>query len=245
MLDTSSYLIKKRFSSKKNSVYLAASGEKDLVIKLYTLNGERKKLHEYKCLTRARKGGLRVPEPITVLENGIAMEYIAGENLCDALNREPKECYAIELANWYSAWHAAFSQGTGTLLRGDGILKNFIWNGELWGIDFEEAHCGEPLADIGKTCASILNTDPMFTVEKINLCHILIERYEELTHVKTAGIINNHIAAALIEAARWRPSEGELLKVAARQIARDGLHSLAHAKFNIDAHASKSGTIRG
>jgi len=231
MPDAYGYAIQKKFSSKKNSVCLAAYGDKNLVVKLYAMHGARKKVQEYECLTRARRLGLRVPEPISVIENGIILEYIAGENLCDALNREPREEYALALADWYSAWHTAFKQEEGTLLRGDGILKNFIWNNELWGIDFEESHYGNPLTDISSTCASILNTDPMFTPEKIDLCRILIERYEKQTQVKTSGLINSHIAAALVEAARWRPSGGEMLIDAAGRIAGDGLPGLARAGF--------------
>ncbi|MCG8400623.1 MAG: phosphotransferase [Firmicutes bacterium] len=228
MSGTQDYYLIKSFSSKKNNVYLAACGEEKLVVKFYTRDGARKSRREFDCLARARKMNLRVPEPIAILDNGlgIAMQYIEAQNLCDSLNINPREEYARALADWYGAWHRAFKEETGVLSRGDGILKNFIWDGELWGVDFEEAGPGEPAADIGKTCASILNTDPMFTATKIDLCRILIERYQAQTHFPITPAVDGHIAAALLEAARWRTRGGELLTSMATKIAENGLLSL-------------------
>jgi len=160
----------RRLKSKKNRVYLVESKEGHFVLKLYRAPHHRRSVVEHRVLQEACRKGLAVPQPVAFIEKkALLMEYIPGENLCDLLNRRCLVEYADKLADWYGSFHRCFScPGGEFLIKGDSILRNFIVraDGSLYGVDFEETAPGDPARDIGQICASILDTDPMFTPAK-------------------------------------------------------------------------------
>jgi len=178
--------IMRRFASKKNRGYLVESGAAHYVLKVYSPEFEHHLPVEADLLKKAHNLALGVPRPVEVRDHALLMEYIEGDNLCDALNARPRLEYAAALAHWFFCFHEAFSVSpTCTVVRGDSNLRNFIVAAtdaqaagtRLVGVDFEESGKAHPASDIGTIVASVLNTDPMFTPTKAELCLNMIQTY--------------------------------------------------------------------
>jgi len=154
-----------------------------------------------------------------------------------SLGRETPGMYMRALAQWYSGFHGRFSASRGTtLLRGDSILRNFIVSEKkpgpgarfgpgrdtystagpdtcfVVGVDFEQAREGDPAADIGEICCSILDTHPMFTAEKVGLCRELIEAYTQLSGYKDIRRIQEEIASSMKVVASRRPRQKHIIQ---------------------------------
>ncbi|MFX1475471.1 MAG: hypothetical protein ACFFCO_08350 [Promethearchaeota archaeon] len=125
----------------------------------------------------------RIPVPFVIGSTAhvLLMHFVPGENLCDLITAEPKSRYGILLGTWLASYHQAFQRNSHpekVLLKGDARIRNFICNGSvLVGVDFEECVVGHYLQDLASACASILDTDPLFTPKKLILCRTLLERY--------------------------------------------------------------------
>lgn len=222
------FTLLKRLQSKKNRTLLVENKEGPFVLKLYRAPHHRRSALEHRVLMAAHRSGIAVPRPIAYSRNrALLMEHIPGENLCDLLNRRPLPEYADALARWLSSFHRCFRRpGGATLLRGDTNLRNFILRpgGALYGVDFEEAAPGNPARDLGRLCASILDTDPMFTPAKAALCRRLIARYRRITGLKNpASELTAQIALALRETAQRRPQQRRRLLESAAQLELKGL----------------------
>lgn len=208
--------LRQRLQSKKNRVYLAENAGGRFVLKLYRAPHHLNSTLEHRVLQLAHRRGLAVARPLAFIEKrALLMEYIPGENLCDLLNRRYLPEYVDQLACWLAAFHRSFVRPGGkTLTRGDSNLRNFIIheNGALYGVDFEEAAPGNPAWDLGRLCASILDTEPMFTPEKAALCRRLIARYGRAAGRESLEKhLTSFIAAALRETARRRPQQRSFL----------------------------------
>jgi Ser/Thr protein kinase RdoA (MazF antagonist) len=217
-----------RLKSKKNRVYLVENDAGRFVLKLYRAPHHRRSAVEHRVLQEAFQKGVAVPQPLAFIEKkALLMEYIPGENLCDLLNRRCLAEYADKLAGWYAAFHCCFSQPGGrTLVRGDSNLRNFVLrqDGTLYGVDFEEAAWGNPAQDIGQICASILDTEPMFTPAKAALCRRLIARYGRITgQPDLESRLTGQIAVALRETTRRRPRQRSYLLKQAWLLEQEGL----------------------
>lgn len=226
-----SFRLLRRMESRKNRVYLAASEGRRYVLKLYRSPHHLHSALEHQVMQQARGYGIPVPPPLAFIEGkALLMAYIPGGNLCDLLNSRCLQTYADKLAQWYSTFHRCFSRpGGGTLVRGDSNLRNFILcrSGILYGVDFEEASPGNPLLDIGQICASILDTEPMFTPEKSALCLRLITRYSLITgQGNLEPCLSPIIARVLRETASRRPRQQGYLLEQAGLLEKCGLASL-------------------
>lgn len=218
--------ILRRLESKKNRVYLVETGGELFVLKIYRAPYRQRSAVEYRVLQDAFNKGVPVPRPADFKEKeALLLEYIPGENVCNLLNRCCRPDYAQQLAEWYACFHGSFKQPGGkTLIKGDSILKNFIArpDGKLYGVDFEQAEPGDPARDIGQVCASILDTNPMFTPQKARLCRRLISCYIKLTGYSHGRYVEQ-IAAALRESSRWRPQQRTYLLQQASAMEQQGL----------------------
>lgn len=224
-----------RFKSRKNRIYLVESEEGRYVLKLYRAPHHLCSGVEYRVLRKAHRKRTAVPQPLAFAGGrALLMEYIPGENLCDLLNRHCLPEYADQLAQWFGSFHQLFEEPGGTtLLRGDSNLRNFLIHraGGLYGIDLEEAERGDPARDIGQICASILNTDPMFTKQKFALCRRLISCYGRITERDDLELsVTGQIARALRETSRHRPGQRRYLLRQARLLERKGLDRAARGK---------------
>jgi tRNA A-37 threonylcarbamoyl transferase component Bud32 len=221
-----------KLKSRKNEVWLAEMEDTGLPIIFKIYNHERidKKRTEVSLLREAAKAGLRVPKltELPDVEGVMIMEMVKGENVMDVLNSRGainiKNKIIMSLAEWLADFYRIFSYKN--LIRGDCSLRNFLWDGEnVWGLDFEECEEGQPVQDIGDVCASILSSKPEYAEYKVELCRLLIDRYEELT--TNLEDIDENISLALEKKAKWRDESASLLS-AARAIREGGFSAVAN-----------------
>ncbi len=174
-------IIYRVFNSRKNTVAEARlNKDKRGVIKLF--NRRESMEREYSILSNTT--GVSTPKVYSRDDENIilVLEFIDGENLCDVVNNpsvsfnEKKKLVAL-LGEWLARFHEEFN-----MRRGDSILRNFIVNDRIWGVDFEESTVeGKIIEDVAEACISILMTKPMFTDEKKKLCIELLEAYSMYT----------------------------------------------------------------
>ncbi len=221
-------VIQKKFDSKKNTVAYVTIDDKPRVIKWFVPGFKRQMKIEYNIL---KKGSTKINIPviheIDEENNAIIMSYINGINLCDILNDEKTETTEKEklihlLAEWFKDFHNFFKTQEQFTIRGDSILRNFIYTDRIWGVDFEESRIGKPIEDIAGICSSILTTDPMFTFEKNRLCDLFIKSYLKLTQGKFDNI-NDELAYSILEKIQYRPNDEELLRKHCKIIKKKGL----------------------
>lgn len=209
----------KRFPSKKNRVFHIKTVCGDIVLKLFVAGNAS---NEFNVLKKANNLKLNVPEPYALFSNLIFMEYVEGLNMCDVLNDSLQAVDVAKLAEWLAVFHKAFRKDRSTLVKSDTILKNFLKTKKgIIGLDFEFAHLGNPLEDVGEMCAHILDTDPMFTQEKYNLCHVFSETYQNLSSFNLSGLAES-TANALEAAANFRDDQREILLKKASEIRARG-----------------------
>lgn len=221
-------ILQQELKSKKNTVAYVTLKGKPRVLKWFVPGFKKRMEVEYNIL---KKGSSKLNIP-TVFEmddknNVIVTNYIIGENLCDIINNESttqneKQRLMLLLAEWFNNFHNFFKKEKDFIIRGDPSLRNFILTDRIWGVDFEESRIGKPVEDLAGMCASILSTNPMFTKEKINLCKLLLERYNELAPGRIINT-NDEISYALLENIQWRPEDEEALRKYSKKIKEHGL----------------------
>ena len=128
------------------------------------------------------------------LNNVLIMNYIPGKNLCDIINDEnekfnSKKKIIIGLATWFKKFHDFYKTDVNNYIRGDSILRNFIFTDQVWGLDFEEFRIGKIEEDIAFLCTSILTTNPEYTNEKYQLCRLFIETYSKNLLINYKGFM--------------------------------------------------------
>lgn len=198
----------KRLPSRKNEVHLIRTSGRDVVLKKFDND---RWVSERDILLLCRSQGILVPEPVLSGEGFILMDFLRGPDLRDLINETLDPVYPRALAEWLAHFHLLLEDEKGTLVRSDAKLQNFILTEEgIAGLDFELAHRGDPLEDMGEVCAHILNTDPMFIEEKYDLCNEFLQRYAEVSGRSIQGIAG-WIVRSLEEAAHFRPHQRERL----------------------------------
>jgi len=216
----------KQFASRKNHVYRVCGPEGFLVAKVFTPKKAGICAQEFVFLNQARQGGVLVPQPLNILEERILLlEELEGESLGDFLNRTLSLKIAAAAGYWLAALHRLSGPPGQSLLKGDCTLRNFLVleQQSVAGLDFEEAHFGRPVEDLGEICASVLATDPMFTPAKGNLCRRLVEAYAEKAERASLAGLEQEVAASLKRFAAYRPHQANLLQRKAREILLGGL----------------------
>jgi len=204
-LPGSTLLEARRMASRKNAVHLLRTSEGNVVLKVY--DNDRWEM-EHSILMLCMSKGVLVPEPFLAGEGYVLMEHLEGPDLRDLINETLDPTPVRALAEWMASFHGATD---GSIVRSDAKLQNFILteNG-VAGLDFELAHPGDQVEDLGEVCAHLLNTDPMFVREKYELCHEFLERYVQVSMRSTEGI-SEWTARAMEEAAHFRPGQREML----------------------------------
>jgi tRNA A-37 threonylcarbamoyl transferase component Bud32 len=179
--------MKKEFKSKTNTVALI-SIDNTLQIVKYFNKSNQKGLEQEIHLLRIIPFSFQIPQMYMINRenNLVIMEYIKGQNLCDALHdmsisQEKKEQYIHSLATWFAKFHQITKKNDDVLIKGDAHIRNFIVSDDkIFGVDFEESQIGNPTEDIVECCVSILFTDPFCTDEKFIWCNDFIKTYNEL-----------------------------------------------------------------
>jgi tRNA A-37 threonylcarbamoyl transferase component Bud32 len=220
--------IQKRFESKKHTVCYVLMDNQPRVLKWFAPGFKGNIETEFQVLQQA-SSRLTLP---TIFEkdnenNVLIMGYIPGKNLGDILddslvNLGEKQTMMCLLAQWFAQFHTFFRKDMKFRIRGDPNVRNFLFNNQMWGVDFEESRNGNPGDDIGGLCASLLTFDPMFTSEKFGLCRKFIEEYLHNVSWQLEKI-NDEVAYAILEKISWRPEQEKILRNYAHHIRKKGL----------------------
>jgi tRNA A-37 threonylcarbamoyl transferase component Bud32 len=191
----------------------------ELAAKLYQQTGIA---HETTVLRQAYSNNIHVPRVLGTTEDVILMEFIQGLNLCDIITDDPSPQYGVLLGQWFTQYHSAFQRiENHVLLKGDARIRNFIFKKpHLYGVDFEESYIGPYPFDLAVVCGSILDTDPIFTDEKLKLCHSFITTYAESREIDNEDrILENvtpHLIKTLKETAKRRGNPKNLVDAIAQ-----------------------------
>jgi tRNA A-37 threonylcarbamoyl transferase component Bud32 len=221
------------FRSRKNRVFRVSYGGKTLIAKVYPSSNTDAAREEFEILQRCSDLGLRVPRPVELVGNTIVMTCVEGVNVSEAVDHlldestvaEPDSVHDLAegLADWLALFHKAFEF---KFCRGDTILRNFLLSKDgIHGIDFEEAHEGDPISDIGELCASILGMRPLFGLRNMEMTSSFVDKYWKSTGEDRSSDLPESVAKALEHYARFR-DDGEVLRTWSRKIRSSGMRSL-------------------
>lgn len=210
-------IIQKKFSSKKNTVAYVLHQGKPRILKWFA-PGFRKNMDTE--ATTLSKATLKLALP-TLFEKDsknhvLTLSYIPGTNLCDLLNttkttaQEKKRLIQL-LGIWLADFHNHFKTSDHTFIRGDAILRNFLFTDRIWGLDFEETRPGKPIEDIATLCTSVLTTNPMATQEKYSLCTHLVKTYKQHVNWDLTNLIDE-ISYTILQRTIYRPKDEQQLR---------------------------------
>lgn len=209
-----------RLPSRRNEVYKITgsispeSAPSALVVKFYKQPGIA---HETSILQEAHQHNLHVPYIIGSTADVLALEYIDAPNLCDLITLNPDIIFGRMLASWLAKFHTTFSrEDNQVLVKGDARIRNFlVQQDHLVGVDFEESHANFYHEDLAVTCASILDTTPLFSKEKFKLCKELLDQYGVIQQISNLSqlksTVHNRMVQVLQATASRRGNPPQLL----------------------------------
>lgn len=181
--------ILKKFTSKRNDVFLAEDENGRFVIKRYARAGNA--AAEKAVYDLLSGGKVRIPKILSSGEHELKLEYVDGVTFTELLDSQERT-KSVDFAPWETLvkWLCLFNKETG-LAPGDCNLRNFILDtrGQVCGIDFEK--CGESGISeaAAAVCAFVELYDPQETPLKMSVSHFLQEKFS-----KIAGISAQELA---------------------------------------------------
>lgn len=202
--------------SRKNRVWIIETNVRPVVVKRF-LTG--KCGNEFELLLRARNARLDTPLPLAKSGDYLVSEFVPGET-CDVLINQMFSATASEgIGQWLARFHAGLGDGGRYWIMSDAVPANFVLSGEdIYGLDLEDSSIGDPLEDVGRMAASMLDTDPLFTPLKFDLCRRMIRSYERQSHVDIIEDVRPFIAKHLQLDAKSRPLFRRTLMGAAKSL---------------------------
>lgn len=175
--------ILKKFTSKRNDVFLAEDENGRFVIKRYARAGNA--AAEKAVYDLLSGGKVRIPKILSSGEHELKLEYVDGVTFTELLDSQERT-KSVDFAPWETLvkWLCLFNKETG-LAPGDCNLRNFILDaqGQVCGIDFEQ--CGESgiLEAASAVCAFVELYDPQETQLKMSVSHFLQEKFSEIAGI--------------------------------------------------------------
>lgn len=173
----------KKFTSKRNNVFLAEDENGRFVIKRYARAGNA--AAEKAVYDLLSGGKVRIPKLLSYGEHELKLEYVDGVTLTELLESQ-ESAESVDFAPWETLvkWLCLFNKETG-LAPGDCNLRNFILDaqGQVCGIDFEQ--CGESgiLEAASAVCAFVELYNPQETPLKMSVSHFLQEKFSEIAGI--------------------------------------------------------------
>lgn len=175
--------ILRKFTSKRNDVFLAEDENGRFVIKRYARAEDA--VAEKAVYDLLSVGKVRIPKLLTSDEHELKLEYIDGVTFTELLDSQERT-KSVDFAPWETLvkWLCLFNKETG-LAPGDCNLRNFILDaqGQVCGIDFEQ--CGESgiLEAASAACAFVELYNPQETPLKMSVSHFLQEKFSEIAGI--------------------------------------------------------------
>jgi len=206
----------KLVSSRVNRVWVVETDVRPVVVKRF-LSGRSG--NEFESLLMARLAGLRVPYPLGKEGEYLVTEFIAGDTCELLINSMFSDRAAEGIGSWLASFHNSLSDGLSKRIMVDATLSNFILNdGQVFGVDLEDSRVGNPLDDVGKAAACVLDSEPVFTPVKFDLCVSMIRSYENIANVDILENVRPFVAKHLRNDAKLKPLFRRTLMAAARSI---------------------------
>ena len=203
-------------SSRVNRVWVVETDVRPVVVKRF-LSG--KSGNEFESLLIAKRAGLSVPYPLCKERDYLVTEYISGESCDVMINKMFSDAAAEGIGSWLASYHSLLSDGPSKRIMVDASLSNFILSdGRVFGVDLEDSKTGDPMDDIGKAAASVLDSEPFFTPVKFDLCAKMIRSYEKEMGCEIMERVRPFVSKHLREDARLKPLFRRTLLVAARSL---------------------------
>lgn len=189
--------------SMRNRVWLVETDVRPVVVKR-SLSG--RSASEFETTLLAKKAGLAVAYPLYMDRDYIVSEFLSGEP-CDLLVNTMFSTRAAEgLGRWLGSFHENMDSFGQTMTMADAVLENFIMHeGEVFGVDLEDARPGDPMDDLGQMAASMLGSEPFFTPIKFDLCFAMLDAYEERTGMESRESARPFVSKHLRLSVRARP----------------------------------------
>lgn len=175
--------ILKKFTSKRNDVFLAEDENGRFVIKRYARAGNA--AAEKAVYDLLSGGKVRIPKILSSGEHELKLEYVDGVTFTELLESQ-ESAESVDFAPWEELvkWLCLFNKETG-LAPGDCNLRNFILDaqGQVCGIDFEQCRESSILETAGAVCAFVELYDPQETLLKMSVSHFLQEKFSEIAGI--------------------------------------------------------------
>lgn len=183
----SHYQLRKKFTSKKNKVYLIRTVTTESESKDYVRKEMGSKLtKEAAFLLKLRERGVCVPELYQSGPDYLILEYLPGPTLLEIYCRLESEQADLSevnplfqgLSNWLLDFYRSYDY---KFILGDINFRNFIVleKNKIFGLDFEDCRKGAVEEDIGKLCAFGLTYRPVFTNWKLRVITLLFQDLTE------------------------------------------------------------------
>ena len=171
--------ILRKFTSKRNDVFLAEDENVRFVIKRYA--GAEDAETEKAVYDRLQGSEVRTPRLLSSDKCELKLSYVEGVTFTELLERQER-AGSPDFEPWEKLvnWLCCFYGSTG-LIMGDCNLRNFILDaqGRVCGIDFEQCREGSLASMAGAVCAFVELYDPQETPLKMSVSHFLQEVFSE------------------------------------------------------------------
>lgn len=202
--------------SRRNRVWIVETDVRPVVVKRFFTGRSN---NEFEMLLRARDARIDCPLPLAKSGDYLVTEYISGEGCESLINHLFSSTAAEEIGRWLARFHLRLSDGDRHMIMSDAVPSNFVMSGsDLFGLDLEDSCPGNPLDDVGRMAAAFLDTDPIFTPVKFDLCHRMIEGYERESRTHAIEQVRPFVSKHLQLDAKNRPLFRRTLVGAAKRI---------------------------
>ncbi len=202
--------------SKRNRVWIVETDVRPVVVKRFFTG---KADNEFEMLLRSRNAQMNCPLPLAKSGDYLVTEYVSGEGCESLINHMFSMAAAEKIGRWLAQFHSRLKEGDRHVIMTDAVPSNFIMSGgELFGLDLEDSGRGDPLDDVGRMAASFLDSDPIFTPVKFDLCLRMIESYERESGTQAKEVVRRYVAKHLQFDAKNRPLFRRTLVAAAMSI---------------------------
>ncbi len=175
--------ILRKFTSKRNDVFLAEDENGRFVIKRYARAEDA--VAEKAVYDLLSVGKVRIPKLLTSDEHELKLEYVDGVTFTELLESQER-AESVDFAPWEKLvkWLCMFDKEAG-LAPGDCNLRNFILDtrGQVCGIDFEQRRESGILEAAAAVCAFVELYDPQETPLKMSVSHFLQEKFSEIAGI--------------------------------------------------------------
>lgn len=232
--DLLGWCVEKKFTSRKNEVFLVKTGEPGIVGKyqVYKKYSNPDRMHQEIAMLRLLKSKeVPVPQIYGQGEDYIILEYLEGPLLLDSYcwQESASGSESISLAEstyqsihnlccWFKSFHSALPETAGRrLIMGDVNFRNFIVKEKIYGIDLEECREGRIEEEVGSLSAFALTYTPSFTSWKLVAVRELLRVFTSEFDLNKE-LVENEIKQSLLFLGRIRGNVSEMAEFLSSQM---------------------------